>query len=140
MGRSVALFMMPQLDRAILISGVHLYLFVFTYQQIVLKSLKMSGALLVIDFLASFLLRNYLYPFEVLGDLLLVETAVLFLTAGIIDFGSSLGFVQFKKTMGSSKEPFSAEKRKEMERRALVFVVSGSTLLGFLVLFALLTA
>src|SRR5208282_3953712 len=123
-----------------LILGVHLYLFVLTYPQIVLISLKISGSLLVIDFLASFLLRNYVYPFEVLGDLLLIETAVLFLTAGIVDFGSSLGFVQFKKAMVSSKEPFSAAKRKDMERRALVFVASGSTLLGLLVLFAILTA
>jgi len=122
-----------------LISCVHLYLFVLTYPQVVLKSLKMSGALLVIDSLASFLLRNYVNPFEVFGDLLLIESAALFLTAGIIDFGSSLGFVQFKKAMASSKEPFSAAARKDMERRALVFVTSGSTLLGLLVLFAVFT-
>lgn len=96
----------------------------------------MSGALLVIDLLASLLLQNYVNPFKVFGDLLLIETAALFLTAGIIDFGSSLGFVQFRKAMASSKEPFSAATRKDMERRALVFVASGSTLLGLLVLFA----
>ena len=86
-----------------LILDVHLYLFVLTFSQIVLSSLKMSGAFLVIDLLASYLLRIYVYPIETLGDLMLFEAAALFLIAGIIDFGSSLGFIQFKKVLASSK-------------------------------------
>jgi ABC-type phosphate transport system permease subunit len=96
--------------------------------------------LLVIDFLGELFLRNLLYTYEVLGDLLLIETAALFLMAGIVDFGSSLGFVQFRRTMSSSKESFSltSSERKDSEKRALVFVFSGATLFLILVLLAIL--
>lgn len=111
-----------------------------TYSQVVLKSLKISGMLLVIDFLGELLLRNLLYSYEVLGDLLLIETAALFLMAGIVDFGSSPGFIQLRRTMSSSKDSFSPipSQRKDSERRALVFVFSGTTLFLILVLLAIL--
>jgi hypothetical protein len=104
-----------------------------------MKSFKISGVLLLIDCLASLLLHNYAYPTDVLGDILLIEAAGLFLAAGVMDFGSSLGFVQFRKTMSSSKEHFSSERRKVIERRALVLVLSGSTLLMVLILLAIVT-
>jgi hypothetical protein len=103
------------------------------------KSFKISGLLLLIDSLASLLLHGYVYPIDIFGDVLLMEIAALFLVAGIMDFGSSLGFIQFRKTMSSSKESFSAERRKTIERRALVFVVSGLTLLVILLLLAVIT-
>jgi hypothetical protein len=110
---------------------------VLTYSQVAVKSLKVTGVLLIFDFLGVFLLHDYVYPYEVLGDLLLIETAALFLAAGIIDFGSSLGFLQFRRTMSPSTKRFPVSKRKDSERHALVLVFSGSILFGVLVLLAI---
>jgi hypothetical protein len=70
--------------------------------------------------------------------MLLVETALLFLLGGIVDYGSSSSFVHFRKSVFSSKETFSPDKRKEAERRALALVGSGAILLGVLILLAAL--
>ena len=74
---------------------------------------------------------------ELFGDLLLVETSLLFLLAGVVDFGSSLGFAQFRKLIAGSKEAFTLKLRKEAERRALIFVASGATLFIIMVFLAL---
>jgi hypothetical protein len=103
---------------------------------VLLRSLKISAGLLFIDGLTAFLLRGFVYPFETLGDMLLVETASLFLLAGFVDFGTSLGFVQFRKSVFASKESFSSEKRKEAERRATILVGSGIILFSILILLA----
>lgn len=116
----------------------HLCLFVLTYSQVAVKSLKISSVFLVLDSLGDFLLRNYVNSYSVLGDLLLIESAALFLVAGLIDFGSSLGFVQFRRVMSSSTELFSASKRKDSESRALALIFSGATLFGVLVFLAIL--
>lgn len=108
-----------------------------TYVHVLKRSVGISGALLLLDLLLEFLLKPFLGPFEVLGDLLLAETALLFLTAGLIDFGSSLGFVNFRRAIRIRtfvpSEPFSLERRKNAERRALVLVASGSTLFAILI-------
>ena len=101
-----------------------------------IRSLKISVGLLFIDGLTAFLLRVVIYPFETFGDMLLVETASLFLLAGFVDFGTSVGFVQFRKSVFASKEVFSSEKRKEAERRAIALVGAGIILLGILILLA----
>jgi hypothetical protein len=76
-------------------------------------------------------------PFEVVGDLLLIETAILFILAGIIDFGSSLGVAQFRRTLFRTKEGFSPSGRKDAERRALILVAAGAILFLLLLLLAL---
>jgi hypothetical protein len=70
--------------------------------------------------------------------MLMVETALLFLLAGFVDIGTSVAFVQFRKSVFASKEAFSAEKRKDAERRAIALVVSGVMLLMILVILAVL--
>jgi len=114
---------------------------VLTYTQVLYRSLRISGILLIVDWIGVFRFRNYVYPYELFGDLLLIETAALFLVAGILDFGSSVGFVGFRRfffthSRRSSEESFSASKRKDTERRAMVLVVSGLTLFVILVLLA----
>ena len=116
-----------------------------TYTQVLYRSLKISAILLVVDWIGVFLFRSHIYPYEFFGDLLLIETAALFLVAGILDLGSSVGFAGFRKlfftqTRRASEESFSASKRKDTERRALVLVVSGSTLFVILVLLAVFSA
>jgi hypothetical protein len=110
---------------------------VLTYTQVVLRSFRISGTLLVVNGLAVILLKGIIHPLELFGDLLLVETSLLFLLAGIVDFGSSLGFAQFRKLIGGSKEAFTLGLRKEAERRALIFVASGVTLFIIMVFLAL---
>lgn len=109
----------------------------FTYTQVVLRSFRISGTLLVVNGLVAVLLREIIHPLELFGDLLLVETSLLFLLAGILDFGSSLSFAQFRKLIRGSNEAFTLELRKEAERRALIFVASGATLFIILVFLAL---
>ncbi len=102
------------------------------------RSLKVSGILLVLDMLSAFLLRGSIYPLETFGDMLLVETALLFLLAGFVDFGTSVAFVQFRKSVFASKEIFSAQKRKDAERRAIALVGSGMSLFAILIILAVL--
>jgi len=113
---------------------------VLTYTQVLYRSLRISAILLIVDWIAVYLSRNYVYPYELFGDLLLIETAALFLVAGILDFGTSVGFAGFKSffthSRRSSEESFSASTRKDTERRAMVLVVSGFTLFVILVLLA----
>ena len=107
-----------------------------TYAAILKKSLKIAGALLVVDSVIALLPFSVLVdisPIGVLGDLMLIEVAVFFLIAGILDFASSIGMAQFRKTFFSSKEDYSPEKRKEKEQTAMIFLFTGLVLLGFMI-------
>ena len=107
-----------------------------THIQVLVRSLKISSSLLFIDILITFLLRDFIYPFETFGDMLLVEIALLFLIAGFSDFGTSLAFAEFRKLVFGYKEAYSLQRRKDAERRALAFVGSGVTLLIILIILA----
>jgi len=119
-----------------LILLARLFLSVLSYTQVIFRSVKISVTLLLLDSVIAFLLRDIIYPFETFGDMLLIETASLFLLAGFIDFGASVSFVQFRKLVFTSNETFSSIKRKEAERRAMGLVGSGIILLAFLVALA----
>ena len=108
-----------------------------TYTQILLRALRISGLLILVNVLVVILLRAIIGPLELFGDLLLVETPLLFFLAGIVDFGSSLSFAQFRKMISGSEREFRPELRKEAERRALIFVVSGAILFMIMVLLAI---
>jgi len=103
---------------------------------VLLRVLKISASLLFIDVLTAFLVGGVIDPFETFGDMLLVETALLFLFAGIVDFGTSVAILQFRRSVFNSKETFSAQKRKEAERRAIALVSSGTVLLVILIMLA----
>jgi hypothetical protein len=99
-----------------------------------------TGMLILIDAvvaLTPFSSMIDVSPIGVLGDLMLVEVAVLFVMAGILDFASSIGMAQFRKAFLSSKEDYSPEKRKEKERTAMVFLFTGLSLLGFMIVLLL---
>ena len=102
-----------------------------------LRSLKISAILLLFDVVTAFLVRRIIYPLETFGDLLLVEIALLFLLAGFVDFGTSVSFTQFRKSVFGSKETFSGQKRKDAERRAIALVGSGVISLIILIMLAL---
>ena len=91
----------------------------------------------MVDCFVGLILYGHVALIEILGDLLLFEIAVLFVLAGILDISYSLGTVQFRKALSSSKESFSIERRKIMEKQALAFVASGVTLMCILVAFAI---
>jgi hypothetical protein len=73
----------------------------------------------------------------VLGDLLLVEVAIAFIVAGILDISSSAGMTGFKRLFSSDVE-YSSIKREEAERHAMVFVVTGLFLLAAMIVLAIL--
>lgn len=99
--------------------------------------MKIAASLVLADALVSLLLMQVGMSFsEIVGDLLALEVAVLFVVAGILDFSSSVAVAQFRSRVLASKEGFSASKRKDIERRALVFVISGIALFAILVLLA----
>jgi hypothetical protein len=72
----------------------------------------------------------------VLGDLLLAEVAMVFIAAGVLDISSSAGMTGFRKLFSSGVE-YSAIKRREAERHAMVFLVTGLFLLAAMIVLAI---
>ncbi|HXZ91184.1 MAG TPA: hypothetical protein VEG61_08985 [Candidatus Dormibacteraeota bacterium] len=100
------------------------------------RSVRLALALVVVDGLAAYGLTFLSYRFiEVVGDLMLVEVALLFLLAGLLDFFTSIGAAQFRKTFLGSKQGYSSSKHKEAEKKAVVFFLGG--LIIFLMLIIL---
>ena len=110
-----------------------------TFPKILGRSLLVAAAAILGDGLVSIGMSSLGYSFvEVQGDLMLVEVAILFLVAGLIDFASSVGAVEFRKTLLHSKQEYSQSAHKEAGRRALVLVIAGILILGVLILGAVL--
>jgi len=106
-----------------------------SFLAILRKSLQLVVAMLALDCVAAYLLTLLKYAFiEVIGDLMLGEVAILFIVAGLLDFGSSIGMIQFRRVVLASKEIYSSSKHKESERRASVLCLTGLFL--FLILIA----
>jgi hypothetical protein len=109
-----------------------------TYAQVIRRSMKYAGILLAGD-VAVALLPFFTWiessRIGMIGDLLLVEVAVLFIMAGILDISSSGGMTGFRKLFSSNIE-YSAVKRKESERHAMVFLIAGSLLLAAMIALA----
>ncbi len=94
--------------------------------------------MLLVDLVASVVSILLTFsPSGILGDLLLLEVAALFITAGLIDFSSSAALVQVRRALLSSSEQFSSSKRKDTERKAMVLVFAGSILLAAMIVLAL---
>ncbi len=109
-----------------------------TFLTLLSKSARIAVGLLVADGAAAYGLTLLSYRFtETLGDLMLVEVAILFIMAGLLDFSSSVGAVQFRKTILGSKQEYSSSAHKEAEKKALVFLLDGVILLFLLVALAL---
>ena len=102
------------------------------------RSLQLAAAMLAVDCVAAYLLIFFKYTFiEVIGDLMLGEVAVLFILAGLWDFASSIGMIQFRKIVLSSNEGYSSSKHKESERKASVLFLAGLFLFLILIVAAI---
>jgi hypothetical protein len=102
--------------------------------RIVRRSFALSAAILAADGIAAYLLEFLNYAFiESIGDLILVEVALLFIVAGLMDFATSIGGAQFRRMILTSKEGYSASKHKETERKAAVLFLAGLILLLLLI-------
>ena len=109
-----------------------------TFLTILGRSLRIAGGLLFADGVAAYGLTFLSYRFiETIGDSMLIEVAILFLMAGLLDFSSSIGAVQFRKTILGSKQEYSSSAHKEAEKKAAVFFLGGVILLLMLVVLAL---
>jgi uncharacterized membrane protein len=109
-----------------------------TFLTILSRSLRIAGGLLFADGLAAYGLTFLSYRFiEIIGDSMLIEVAILFMIAGLLDFSSSIGAVQFRKTILGSKQEYSSSAHKEAEKKASVFFLVGVILLLVLVVVAL---
>jgi hypothetical protein len=110
-----------------------------TFPTILSRSIRLAGGLLVADFLAAYGLTLLSYTFiEIMGDLMLVEVAVLFIVAGLVDFSSSVGAAQFRKVIVGAKKDYSPSAHKEAQKKAGVFFLSGLIIFLILVGFAIL--
>jgi hypothetical protein len=113
------------------------WLQLFAYATIAVRSLKIGAALFITDVVVAFLPFSKMIdmsPIGVIGDLLLVEVAALFIIAGVLDFSSSIGMTQFRRVFLSSKEEYSPDKRRQTERTAMVYLFAGLILLSAMVL------
>lgn len=104
----------------------------------VLRKVVMLDVILVaVNGVAGYVLAVFGYSIvEAIGDMMLVEVAGLLILAGLLDFGSSIGMFQFRKVFFASKENYSASKRKDSERKALVFLFAALILFSILILAA----
>ena len=101
------------------------------------RSVRLALGLLIVDGLAAYGLTFLRLGFiEVMGDLMLIEVAALFMLAGLLDFSTSIGAVQFRKAILGSKEGYSSLKHKEAEKNAAVFFVGGLIIFLMLIIFA----
>lgn len=105
-----------------------------SFPRIVRLSVQLATGILVADCVVGFLLTFLRFTFiEVVGDLILGEVAVLFIIAGLIDFASSIGATQFRKTIRVSKQGYSSSKHKMSERKASVLFLAGVILFSILI-------
>ena len=97
-----------------------------TFPRILARSLLIAACAIFGDSLVSIGLTSFGASFvEVVGDLMLIEVAVLFLVAGLIEFSYSIGGAGFRKNVLGSKQGYSQSAHKEAGRRALVLIFAG---------------
>ena len=110
---------------------------IMAYTEAFRRSLKFSALIGGVDLVAALVSGlDGFSPSETLGDLLLVEVAVLFILAGILDVGSSIGMAQLRRVVLASKEDFSSQNRKLAERRVMIVLFTGLILLTVMILLA----
>ena len=109
-----------------------------TFPKILGRSLLIAAGAMLVDGLGSYAATLFGFSFvEVMGDLMLVEVAALFLIAGLIDFSSSVGAAHLRRAMLGSKQEYSSLAHKEAGQKALVLVLSGTFMFAVLIVFAI---
>jgi len=112
-----------------------------TFLAICIRSLRIAGGLVAADILVAYGLSFSGFSFiELLGDSMLVEVAILFIVGGLIDFSSSIGAVQLRKTILGSKQEYSRSAHKEAEKRALMFFMTGLIMFVILIVIAIISS
>jgi len=77
-------------------------------------------------------------PFDVLGDLMLVEVGLLTIFGGFLEFSRSRTVYDFRRLTLGEQEEFSSAKFKEASRDAVPFFSAALLLFSFLIVLALL--
>jgi hypothetical protein len=111
-----------------------------TFLKVATRSILVAVAAMAADALVAYEMIQFGFSFVgIVGDMMLIEVAILFLIAGLIDFSSSIGAAQFRKTILGSKRGYSQSVHKEAERKAAVLLLAGVFILIILCATALLT-
>jgi len=98
-----------------------------------------TGSLFVADFTVGELLAQFgASALGILGDLMLLEVAILAILGGLIEFSRSKGVYEFRRVVFHSGEQFSTTKHLEASERAIVFFSAALALFLPLILLALL--
>jgi len=110
-----------------------------TFPKILGRSILICVSAIVVDALVSYATTLFGFSFiEIMGDLMLIEVAVLFLVAGIMDFSSSVGGVHLRKAVLGSRQEYSSSAHRETGRKALVLVVAGTLMFVTLIAIAIM--
>ena len=105
-----------------------------TYPKIIRSSILLLIAIVSVDTLAASLATLFHFSFiSVYGDIMLSEVAALFILAGLMDFSTSIGMEQFKKTFLRTTDERSPSEKKATQQKAIVVLVTGLLLLLILV-------
>jgi hypothetical protein len=75
---------------------------------------------------------------DTIGDLLLLEAAILAIAGGLVEFSRSKGVYEFRRVALQSKEDFSIAKHSEASKKAVVLFSAAAILFLLLVIVALL--
>lgn len=106
------------------------------------KSLVYFGLVMVVNMLAfdlSLILLGHDFAMDLLGNIVFLQIAVLFIAAGLADFSQSFGSINLRKLLGS-KVDYSRKKHEETQRSAAALVISGVWLILFVLVLAVLKA
>jgi len=111
-----------------------------TFPKIITRSIVIVLIAMCADALVASETIRFGFSFiEIIGDVMLVEVAILFIVAGLIDFSSSIGAAQFRKSVLGSKQDYSQSVHKEAERKAAVLVLAGIFIFMILLGIAVIT-
>jgi len=98
-----------------------------------------TASLFVADLTVGELLAQFgASAFGILGDLMLLEVAILAILGGLVEFSRSKGVYEFRRLALHSKEEFSTQKHLEASRMAVVFFSGALMLFSILIALALI--
>jgi hypothetical protein len=97
-----------------------------------------AAAVLAADIAISELLSLVeFYPVRVIGDLLLLETGILAVLGGLVEFSRSIGVYEFRRLLFHTREETSPTRHKDASKRALMLFSAALVLFLALVVLAL---
>ena len=112
-----------------------------TFPKMFARSLLIAATAILVDALVSYLATLFGFSLiEIMGDLMLMEVAILFLIAGLMDFSTSVGAGRMRKAVFGLDSEYSPLAHEESGRKALVLVFAGILMFAILVAVAVLTA